>query len=177
MSLIYRILWYLLLPIGVITHLIFIWRRPEFRSDFWQRYGWVPTMDQQPLVVHAASVGEINAVADMLSQLAKASTMPILVTTTTATGRDRCIKLFADYPTIMHAYMPFDMGVAQRLFLHRVKPRGLLLVETELWPNMLRLWQARGLSVWLINGRLSNRSARGYSRLRSLSKTMLANLQ
>ncbi len=177
MSLIYRILWYLLLPIGVITHLIFIWRRPEFRSDFWQRYGWVPTMDQQPLVLHAASVGEINAVADMLSQLAKASTMPILVTTTTATGRDRCIKLFADYPTIMHAYMPFDMGVAQRLFLHRVKPRGLLLVETELWPNMLRLWQARGLSVWLINGRLSNRSARGYSRLRSLCKTMLANLQ
>ncbi|MGB2516819.1 MAG: 3-deoxy-D-manno-octulosonic acid transferase, partial [Pseudomonadales bacterium] len=134
-------------------------------------------MDQQPLVVHAASVGEINAVADMLSQLAKATSMPILVTTTTATGRDRCIKLFADYPTIMHAYMPFDMGVAQRLFLHRVNPRGLLLVETELWPNMLHLWQARGLPVWLINGRLSNRSARGYSRLRSLSKTMLANLQ
>ncbi|MDP6190194.1 MAG: glycosyltransferase N-terminal domain-containing protein [Gammaproteobacteria bacterium] len=178
MSLIYRVLWYLLLPLGVIWHLIFIWRRPEFRFGFWQRYGWVPPATRRPLVVHAASVGEINAVADMLRQLAEQTTIPLLVTTTTATGRDRCLQLFAHYPHIQHAYMPFDIGLSQRLFLRRVRPRGLLLVETELWPNMLRLWSAKQVPLWLINGRLSPRSARGYRRLgRRLGRGMLACLQ
>ncbi|MDP6969398.1 MAG: 3-deoxy-D-manno-octulosonic acid transferase [Gammaproteobacteria bacterium] len=177
MSLIYRTLWYLLLPFGVIWHLIFVWRRPEFRFGFWQRYGWVPVSAEQPLVVHAASVGEINAVADLLCQVAEQTTIPLLVTTTTATGRDRCLQLFGHYPHINHAYMPFDIGLSQRLFWRRVKPRGLLLVETELWPNMLRLWSAKQVPIWLINGRLSKRSARGYGRLGGFSGTMLACLQ
>lgn len=174
MLLLYRVVWYLLLPFGVIWHLIFIWRRPEFRSGFWQRYGWLPSAAQQPLVVHAASVGEINAVAHMLCQIAEQTSIPLLVTTTTATGRDRCLQVFAHYPNIGHAYMPFDMGLSQRLFLHRVKPRGMLLVETELWPNMLRLWAAREIPLWLVNGRLSQRSARAYRRLGGLGRNMVA---
>ncbi|MCP4881453.1 MAG: 3-deoxy-D-manno-octulosonic acid transferase [Gammaproteobacteria bacterium] len=176
MSLIYRVLWYLLLPLGVIWHLIFIWRRPEYRLGFWQRYGWVPRHAQHPLLVHAASVGELNAVAEMLLQLA-ARDIPILVTTTTATGRDRFQQLFTDTAAIRHCYMPFDLGLAQRLLLQRVKPRAILLVETELWPNLLRLSASKSVPVWLVNGRLSQRSARRYRRFKGLTQSMLDNLQ
>jgi len=177
LSLIYRALWYGLLPLGAIWHLIFIWRRPEFRFGFWQRYGWVPRDARKPLVVHAASVGEVNAVADMLLQISQQANIPLVVTTTTATGRDRCLQLFAEHPHIQHCYMPFDLGISQRLFLQRLQPRGVLLVETELWPNMLRLCPAHVVPVWLINGRLSQRSAKSYQRFKSLTRTMLDNLQ
>jgi len=177
LSLIYRALWYGLLPLGAIWHLIFIWRRPDFRLGFWQRYGWVPRDARKPLVVHAASVGEVNAVADMLLQISQQANIPLVVTTTTATGRDRCLQLFAAHPQIQHCYMPFDLGLAQRLFLQRLQPRGVLLVETELWPNMLRLCAARSVPVWLINGRLSQRSAKSYLRFKTLTRSMLNNLQ
>lgn len=177
MSLIYRALWYGLLPLGVVWHLIFIWRRPEFRTGFWQRYGWVPRDSRQPLVIHAASVGEVNAVAGMLLQISQTSRMPLVVTTTTATGRDRCLQLFAQHKQIQHCYMPFDLGLAQRLLLRRLQPRGVLLVETELWPNLLRLCAAGSIPVWLINGRLSQRSAKSYQRVKRLTRPMLSNLQ
>ena len=175
MSLLYRVLWYLLLPLWVFGHLVFIWRRAEFRQGFWQRYGWLPKQTNAPLLVHAASMGELNAVADMIKQLL-AKGLPVLVTTTTVTGRDRFQQLFGAEENIQHAYLPLDWGLAQRLMLGRVKPRGVLLVETELWPNMLRLCHARKAPVWLINGRLSQRSAQRYKRFAGLTRGMLKHL-
>lgn len=175
MSLLYRVLWYLLLPLWAFVHLLFIWRRPEFRQGFWQRYGWLPKQTNSPLLVHAASMGELNAVADMI-KLLLAEGLPVLVTTTTVTGRDRFYQLFAAEDNIQHAYLPLDWGLAQRIMLARVKPRGLLLVETELWPNMLRLCHGKNTPVWLINGRLSQRSAQRYKRFAGLTKGMLKNL-
>ena len=175
MSLLYRVLWYLLLPLWVCGHLVFIWRRAEFRQGFWQRYGWLPKQTNAPLLVHAASMGELNAVADMIKQLL-AEGLPVLVTTTTVTGRDRFQQLFTAEENIQHAYLPLDWGLAQRIMLARVKPCGVLLVETELWPNMLRLCHARKLPVWLINGRLSQRSAQRYKRFAGLTKSMLSHL-
>jgi 3-deoxy-D-manno-octulosonic-acid transferase len=154
---------------------VFIWRRAEFRQGFWQRYGWLPKQTNSPLLVHAASMGELNAVADMIKQLLGQG-LPVLVTTTTVTGRDRFQQLFADESNISHAYLPLDWGLAQRIMLARVKPRGLLLVETELWPNMLRLCHGKNIPVWLINGRLSQRSAQRYKRFAGLTKGMLKHL-
>lgn len=175
MSLVYRVLWYFLLPLWVLGHLVFIWRRAEFRQGFWQRYGWLPKQSDAPLLIHAASMGELNAVADMIKQLL-AQGLPILVTTTTVTGRDRFQQLFAGQAHIRHAYLPLDWGLAQRLMLARVKPRGVLLVETELWPNMLRLCHVKQVPVWLINGRLSQRSAKRYKRFGRLTQAMLPHL-
>ena len=190
---IYRAAWYLLLPLGALWHLIFIWRRPEFRQGFWQRYGWVPKHTNNPLVIHASSVGEVNAIANLVKRLLAETTIPILITTTTPTGRDRAQVLFNDVSLgaraqVQHCFLPFDMGIAMRLFLHRVKPRGILLVETELWPTLLRLCGKQNSKttsqpntlicpVWLINGRLSQRSAKRYKKFSSITQNILFGLE
>ncbi len=173
---VYTCLLYVALPFGVIFHLLFIWRRAEFRSGFWQRYGWLPQEQHQPVLVHAASVGELNAVAPLISAIISQLKLPVLVTTTSVTGQARCQQLFAKHKRVSWAYLPVDIGVANWLMLGRVKPRALLLVETELWPNLIATCASKKIPTILVNGRLSARSARAYARLPWLVVPMLQKL-
>ena len=87
----------------------------------------------------------------------------MLVTTMTPTGANQVRRLLGN--RVSHCYAPYDFPWALRRFMKRVRPQLLVLMETELWPNMVRMSAARGIPVVLINARLSERSARGYRRI------------
>lgn len=173
---VYTCLCYLALPIGIIFHLLFIWRRAEFRRGFWQRYGWLPKKQHQPVLVHAASVGELNAIAPLIKAIVSDLKLPVLVTTTSVTGQLRCQQLFAGNNRVSWAYLPVDLGVSNWLMLRRIKPRAVLLVETELWPNLIATCARKKVPTILVNGRLSARSAKAYARFSWLVAPMLKKL-
>ena len=173
---VYTCLCYLALPIGIVFHLLFVWRRAEFRRGFWQRYGWLPKKQHQPVLVHAASVGELNAITPLIEAIVSDLKLPVLVTTTSVTGQSRCQQLFADNDRVSWAYLAVDLGAANWLMLQRVKPRAVLLVETELWPNLITTCARKKIPTILVNGRLSARSAKAYARLSWLVAPMLQKL-
>jgi len=170
---VYTCFCYLALPIGIVFHLLFVWRRPEFRRGFWQRYGWLPQKQHHPVLVHAASVGELNAIAPLINAIISDLKLPVLVTTTSVTGQARCRQLFATNDRVSWAYLPFDLGLSNWVMLRRVRPRALLLVETELWPNLIASCARKNIPTILVNGRLSARSAKAYARLPWLVASML----
>ncbi len=173
---VYTCLCYLLLPIGAVAHLLFIWRRPEFRQGFWQRYGWLPNEQHRPVLVHAASVGELNAIAPLIERLLSELMLPVLVTTTSVTAQARCQQLFGHNERVSHGFLPLDLGLANTLMLRRINPRAVLLVETELWPNLIAQCARRKVPTVLVNGRMSARSAKGYQRFKVLVAPMLRQL-
>jgi 3-deoxy-D-manno-octulosonic-acid transferase len=89
----------------------------------------------------------------------------------TPTGSERVASLLGD--TVAHCYAPYDFTFAVRRFLTQANPRVLVLMETEIWPNLILEAKARGIPVMLVNARLSEKSARGYQRFRWLSRRVL----
>ncbi|MEH6442461.1 MAG: lipid IV(A) 3-deoxy-D-manno-octulosonic acid transferase [Oceanospirillaceae bacterium] len=178
MRIIYNCIFYLLTPLLLLK----LWRRgaktPAYRQRILERFGYASKSSTiAPLWVHAVSVGETVAIAPLLMQLLKKHPqLHILITTSTPTGADRVAKLFADYPNVWHQYCPYDQSGAVSRFVNTHKPLGLLIVETELWPNMLAKCQAKGISVLLANARMSEKSAAGYAKVASLTSAMLLQL-
>ncbi len=139
-------------------------------------FGFLSAPPTGAIWVHAASVGETMAVAPLLRALRQRHPQrPLLLTTTTVTGAQRAQALFGE--RLRHAYCPHDLPGAVRRFLDRARPAMLLLAEKELWPNLLAECRRRGLPVWLVNARMSARSARRYRRCAPLSAEMLSGLQ
>jgi 3-deoxy-D-manno-octulosonic-acid transferase len=98
----------------------------------------------------------------------------LAVTTTTPTGSERVTALFGE--RVYHCYAPYDLPGAVRRFLDKVKPELLVIMETELWPDILQASAATGVPIILANARLSARSARGYLRFAALTRQMLGRL-
>ncbi|MEQ6886092.1 lipid IV(A) 3-deoxy-D-manno-octulosonic acid transferase [Salicola sp. Rm-C-2C1-2] len=165
----YSLLLTLLLP-GVLA---FLWYRGLWDSRY--REGWLERLGHGPLAensgtlwVHAASVGEVIAAAPMIRLLRqKMPERPILVTTMTPTGAERVRAAFGD--TVAHAYIPLDLPWLVSRFLRRLKPAALVIMETEVWPNLVQACTRRGISVILANARLSDKSATGYARIAPLT--------
>lgn len=107
-----------------------------------------------PLWIHCASVGEVNAVAPLVNALIP--NQPIIITTHTPTGARQCKHLFGN--NITHCYLPLDWPYAVNRFLKRLSPSCLWVVETEIWPNLYRLSHQAGLPIVLINARLSRKT-------------------
>lgn len=140
---------------------------PELRINWRQRLGFVPQASGTVVWVHAVSVGETIAAAPMIRRLlARNPDITILMTAMTDTGLAQAMKMFGDQ--VQYAYAPYDTPGAIRRFLNRANPRILVIMETEIWPNMIRQSRSRRVPVFLINARLSERSARGYERVKSL---------
>lgn len=117
--------------------------------------------------IHAVSVGEVNTSINLIKNLQK--TFPdksILVTTTTSTGSERLKKIFKD--DIFHQYFPFDVIFFIKRFLAFWKPNGLILIDTEIWPNLINQCSKRKIPVMLLNGRLSNKSLNNYKKMKTL---------
>nr|WP_067286481.1 lipid IV(A) 3-deoxy-D-manno-octulosonic acid transferase [Marinobacterium profundum] len=170
--LLYTTLLYLALPIILLR----LWwrgrRAPAYRSRWRERLGFVAPCNDRPLWIHAVSVGETVAIAPLVELLlARRPDFPLLLTTTTPTGSERVRALFGD--RVQHAYCPWDLPDALGRFLCRTRPRGCIIVETELWPNLVHSCQAAGVPVLLANARLSARSAKGYKRFAALTRPML----
>ena len=117
--------------------------------------------------VHAVSVGEVQAAAPIVKALKERHPdETIVVTSTTPTGAARVSKAFGG--GVVHRYFPFDLPGSVARFLDRLEPRVAIIMETEIWPNLLAECRLRGVPVVLANVRLSERSAAGYRRFRRL---------
>lgn len=142
-------------------------KAPALRRNLAHRIGLVPRIPGTVVWVHAVSVGETIAAAPMIRRLlARDPQITILMTAMTDTGLAQARKMFGDQ--VRYAYAPYDTPGSIRRFLDRARPRILVIMETEIWPNMIRQSRIRGVPVFLINARLSERSARGYERVRGL---------
>ena len=132
-----------------------------------------PRGDRPRILIHAVSVGEVNAIRGLVERLANDRMRPeIVVSVTTDTGIARARALFGDAHTVVRT--PFDFGFAVRRWVDRTRPDLLVLVELELWPNMTRIARQRGVPVVVVNGRLSERSIGRYRRVRALVRGMFA---
>ncbi|MEO6104515.1 MAG: lipid IV(A) 3-deoxy-D-manno-octulosonic acid transferase [Pseudoxanthomonas sp.] len=164
----YSAVLYVLTPVTV-YHLI--WRGFRFREYFqrWnERYASYPKPAAQVDVwLHAVSVGEVNAAAPVVDALRKAHPQwRWLVTTITPTGSARVRALWGH--DVDHVYIPYDLPGAVSRFLAHYRPRLALVMETELWPNLLFGCRDRGIPAYILNARLSARSLRGYQVLAPL---------
>lgn len=124
------------------------------------------------IVVHAVSVGEVNAAAPLIRALAKRfPDKPLTVTSFTPTGSARVTALFCD--RVYHVYIPIDLPGAVRRFFDHVQPTLLIIMETELWPNLIFAAAARHVPVMIANARISNTSVSGYRHVRRLTHAAL----
>lgn len=149
--------------------------KPGFGQRWPEHLGLVPPSRQtQPVWLHAVSVGEMIAATAVIKALkAEQPELPILVTTTTRTGADLAEKLG---DLIEHRYAPLDFPWAVALFLWRTRPRTLLIMETELWPNWLAACSKRSIPVMVLNARLSARSAARYQRFHGVFRLLSKNI-
>nr|WP_242110665.1 lipid IV(A) 3-deoxy-D-manno-octulosonic acid transferase [Luteimonas aquatica] len=159
---------YVLAPI-TIYHLIWRgFRQPEYFQRWNERYSvYAAAPHAQSVWVHAVSVGEVNAAAPLVdSLLRERPDLRLLVTTITPTGSMRVRALWGD--RVEHVYLPYDLSGAVKRFLAHFRPRLGMIVETELWPNLLFCCRDQDIPVYIVNARLSERSLRGYRVLRAL---------
>jgi len=174
----YTALFYLGLPLVAIRLWLRSRKAPAYAKRIGERFSYgLPTLQPGGIWVHAVSVGESIAAAPMIrALLQRYPQLPITVTCMTPTGSERIHAMFANEPRIQHCYLPYDLPCAAARFLDRVQPKLAVIMETELWPNHIHQCAKRGIPVALANGRLSERSAKGYGRFSKLTAPMLAEM-
>lgn len=153
---------------------------PSFRQGLGMRLGFLPKevreqawLSEGSLWVHAASLGEVNAIAPVVRELLpKLPRLALVVTCTTTAGRDQARRLFPQAAACL--LMPLDLPFLLRPWMRRFKPRLLVIAETELWPNLLVQAKAYGAQVLLANGRLTQRS---FDRYRLLGRAFAGVLE
>lgn len=153
-------------------------RTGKYRQGWAEKFlGLVPVRsgDRPCLWLHAVSVGEVNLLASLLAEIERRGlAWECVISTTTRTGYELARKKYAGRTVF---YCPLDFSWAVRRALSRVRPSCLVLAELELWPNLLAAARRRGIPVAVINGRLSERSYRGYRRLGGLPARWLAGVE
>lgn len=178
MRVLYTVLYLHLLPLALVR---LYWRSLKsvgYRQRIHERFGQVPARkDDSPLLwVHAVSVGETIAATPLIQQWqAQHPDWRICVTTTTPTGSDRVRAAFGD--SVLHYYLPYDVPSFIQRFIRRLKPSALVIMETELWPNLLAICSEESIPSILANGRMSERSMQGYRKLGSLTRPMFEQLR
>lgn len=161
MRIIYTILLYLLVPWLIVRLLIKSLRFAKYRERMPERFGIYRHQFDQSIWVHAVSAGEVAAAAPLIRKLClKYPEYSCVVSTGTPTGALRVQTEFNR--SVQHLYLPYDLPDAMNRFLTAVKPKVAILIETELWPNLLHACEQRKIPVYILNARLSERSARGY---------------
>ena len=173
----YSVFFYLLMPLILLRLLFRGMAAPSYRKRWLQRFGFFtpPELNKDTIWLHAVSVGETLAAVPLVKALqTKYPDHRLLITCMTPTGSERITAAFGD--SVDHSYAPYDTPDAVARFLRRVQPKMLIIMETELWPNTVACCYKRQIPVILANGRLSEKSARGYGRVPGLSAPMLGQL-
>ena len=155
-------------------------RHGKYRKGLAERLGRLPSRlrlpkEQEPAIwVHAVSVGEVLAVAGLVEELRRRFPQHrIFISTTTDTGQALARKRFGEANVF---YFPMDFAFAIRPYLRALRPRMVVIAETEFWPNFLRLAHASGARIAVVNARISDRSWPSYRRFRGLLRRLLANV-
>lgn len=156
------------------------WRQPAYWQCWRERFGWYTRHphynNQKPVIwLHTVSVGETRAAGPLVhSLLLRYPDHQILLTHTTPTGRETSTQLFGD--TVWRVYLPYDYQFAVRNFVRQFRPALGMLMETEIWPNLIAISRHEGVPVLLVNARMSARSARRYHWFGGLVRQSLGSL-
>lgn len=167
----YNAIWYCASPLIAVYLLARSRRQPEYRQHWGERWGFYQPTTRAPLIwVHAVSVGETQAAQPLVDALLHAYPQHhILLTHMTPTGRATGARLFGDRSErVTQVYLPYDYPCATARFFKYFKPALGILLETEIWPNLLRQAQRQNIPVALVNARLSEKSAHKASRWKKL---------
>lgn len=171
----YTFLLYLALPFAFLRLWWRGFRQQASRQHWRERLGDAGDFSgHEPVIwIHAVSVGEVRAAAPLVNALLQHDpAFPLLITTTTPTGRDTVAQLFGD--RVRCCYLPWDLPFAVERFLSSVVVDKLIVMETELWPNLFHALKQRGIPLFLVNARLSRASLRGYRRVLPLARKTLS---
>ncbi len=176
MIFVYTFALWLLLPY---IFLRLLWRarkQPEYLRHIPERFGFYSIRSDKPVIwLHAVSVGETRAAQSLVTRLqASYPHHQILLTHTTPTGRAASEQLYGD--DVLRVYLPYDYPFAMNSFLRRFHPQIGLLMETEIWFNLIRACHMSSTPLLLLNARLSEKSARGYARVARLTRNALCKL-
>lgn len=148
---------------------------PAYGENWPERKGVVPFKCDDCIWIHAVSLGESIAAEPLITQILKDHpNTPILITNTTPSGREYIKNKFGEQ--VHQCYFPYDLPAFWNRFYEKVKPKLLLLIETELWPNCLKFTHEKKIPTLLVNARLSHRSMIRYSRFPKVAKDMLEHL-
>lgn len=163
--LLYRLFFLINLPVIIIVLLIRSTKHKAYRQRLTERLGLVPGgIKSGGIVIHAASVGEVMALKAFVEQvLTVYPKLPVTLTTFTPTGSAQVKKLFSD--RVQHCYLPLDIWPCTALFLHKLAPKAMIFMETELWPNLIAQSAGKNSPLLLVNGRLSENSMKSYRKL------------
>lgn len=168
----YRIFLYFALPVVMIRLLYRASRNKQYRVRISQRFGFnllSPKEQAHPngIWIHAVSVGEVNAAVPLVRNLlARFPDRAITITTMTPTGSERVLKVFGG--SVRHCYLPYDYPGAAKRFLNALRPQLAMVMETEIWPNLIHECHNRQIPMIYTNVRLSARSHEGYLRFKKL---------
>ncbi|MGB7816645.1 MAG: lipid IV(A) 3-deoxy-D-manno-octulosonic acid transferase [Methylotenera sp.] len=174
--LLYSLLLYLALPFVPVK---LLWRgikQPAYKKHWGERFGFYSTPVNKPVIwLHCVSVGETRAAEPLIKALQQQyPNHQILITHTTPTGRETSEALFGD--NVQRVYLPYDLPFAVNHFLNHFKPAIGLLMETELWFNLIAACKQREIPLLLLNARLSEKSVKGYAKLGKLASDGLQSL-
>lgn len=166
---IYSLVIAVLFPLAVLRLVWLGIRKPSYLNRISERFGYVPfSRSSRPVIlIHAVSVGEVNAISPLLLEIRrKFPDRTVVVTTVTATGEEALRRIDVDH--VVHAFFPYDLGCFVDRFLDRICPELVVVVETEIWPNFFLRCQRRRIPLAIVNARISPGSFSGYARVSGL---------
>ena len=174
----YTLLWLIALPLVLLRLAWRARRQPAYLRHVGERFARYNVRPAAPVVwIHAVSVGETRAAEPLVrALLARWPDHQVVLTHMTPTGRDTSRALFGDDTRVLRVYLSYDIGFLATRFLRHFRPRLAVIMETELWPNLLACCSARAIPVMLANARLSERSAGRYRRWPRLTRVTLGTL-
>lgn len=173
MRFLYTLVLRLAMPVILLRLLWRSKRQPAYRHRWNERLAWFSTPEMKPgLWLHAVSFGESIAAIPIIKYFLESHPgFPITVTNMTPTGSELIRATFAE--RVFNVYAPYDLPGILRRFIKKINPKVVVIIETELWPNMLHELKKQNIPAVLANGRLSARSAANYKKIKSLTKSML----
>ena len=150
----YSLIGYLILPIMLLRLLIKSLKNKGYRQNIGQRLGFVKKINQATIWVHCVSVGEFLAATSLIDKIiGDYPQYKILITTTTVTGSQALKKYYQD--KVINYYFPFDLPIIIKHYIKQIKPKICILLETEIWPNLIHILHKNKIPTLLINARLS----------------------
>ena len=174
----YTCLMYLIQPFVLFFMLLRSLKAPNYRKRLGERYGIYATLAkpvQDGIVIHAASVGEVIAATPLVKRIQKEYPhLPITFTTVTPTGSERVKAAFGE--SVTHCYLPYDLPCVINRFIDFIQPKVFIVIETELWPNLIDCLAHRNIPFIVANARLSARSARRYGKVKQHLQRMFSQI-
>lgn len=170
----YYIIYNLFAPLALLYFIPKLLKEREGRKGFTERLGRIDVSEEKPLWVHAASVGEVMVARTLIDGLKKkVPKLSFYLTVNTSAGRDTAKRILSEVPV---SYFPFDHFLLVRRALKRVSPVSAILIEGEIWPNFIRIARNKDIPVFLLNGRISEKTHRWFKILETFFSGVLSRL-